>query len=98
MKFQRSTEVDRLTEADTELFGRIAYAMVVVGLWKKAVRRTDADFDFYEITGPKDRLAYRIGRRSDGSYVLFNLMSGARQSGGSLKAVLRNVAYVPHTS
>ena len=98
MKFQRSTNVDRLTEADSELFSRIAYAMVVVGLWKKAVRRTDESFDFYEITGPKDRLAYRIGRQSDGCYVLFNLMSGARKTGGSLKTVLRNVAYVPHTS
>ena len=29
MNFQRSTKVDRLTAEDRELFGRIAYAMVV---------------------------------------------------------------------
>lgn len=98
MTFQRSTKADRLTAADTELFGRIAYAMVVVGLWKKAVRRTDDSFDFFEITGQKGQLAYRIGRMSDGGYVLFNLMTGARKRGESLKEVLRNVAYVPNPS
>ena len=48
MNFQRSTKVDRLTAEDRELFGRIAYAMVVVGLWKTTVRRTDDSFDFFE--------------------------------------------------
>jgi hypothetical protein len=98
MNFQRSTKADRLTAQDTELFGRIAYAMVVVGLWKKAVRRTDASFDFFEITGQKGQLSYRIGRLGDGGYVLFNLLTGARKKGESLKEVLRNVAYVPHTA
>jgi hypothetical protein len=98
MTFQRSTKVDRLTAADTEMFGRIAYAMVVVGLWKKAVRRTDASFDFFEITGQKGQLAYRIGRMSDGVYILFNLGTGVRTRGESLKEVLRNVAYVPDSA
>jgi hypothetical protein len=98
MKFQRSTKADRLTDGDTELFGRIAYAMVVVGLWKKVVRRTDDSFDFFEVTGQKGQPAYRIGRLGEGSYVLFNLMTGARQQGRSLKTVLRNVAYVPNPS
>ena len=71
MAIQRSTKTDRLTPSDSELFGRIAYAMVVVGLWKKVVRRTDDCFDFFEITGQKGEMAYRIGRLSDGAYVLF---------------------------
>lgn len=95
MAFQRSTKADRLTVADTELFGRIAYAMVVVGLWKKTVRRTDDSFDFFEITGQKGQLAYRIGRLNDGAYILFNLGTGMRTRGESLKEVLRHVAYVP---
>ena len=95
MTFQRSTKADRLTASDAELFGRIAYAMVVVGLWKKVVRRTDDSFDFFEITGQKGQLAYRIGRTGDGEYVLFDLLSGARKRGQSLKQILRNVAYVP---
>ena len=98
MTFQRSTKVDRLTAADTELFGRIAYAMVVVGLWKKAVRRTDDSFDFFEITGQKGQLAYRIGRMSDGAYIVFNLSTGVRKHGQSLKEVLRNIAYVPNAA
>jgi len=98
MAFQRTTKIDRLTAADTELFGRIAYAMVVVGLWKKVLRRTDDSFDFFEITGQKGQMAYRIGRLSDGGYVLFNLMTGVRKQGQSLKEVLRNVAYVPNPS
>ena len=98
MKFQRSTKIERLTAGDADLFGRIAYAMVVVGLWKKAVRKTEESFDFFEITGQKGQLAYRIGRMSDGGYVLFNLMTGARKHGESLKQVLRSVAYVPHSA
>jgi hypothetical protein len=98
MNFQRSTKVARLTDKDTDLFSRIAYAMVVVGLWKKVVRRSDDSFDFFEITGQKGQLTYRIGRMGDGNYILFDLLSGARKRGLSLKEVLRNVAYVPHAS
>ena len=98
MTFKRSTKLDRLTADDTELFGRIAYAMVVVGLWKKAVRRTEENFDFFEITGQKGQMAYRIGRLSDGVYVLFDLTTGVRKRGGSLREVLRSVAYVPNPS
>ena len=98
MAIQRSTKTDRLTPSDSELFGRIAYAMVVVGLWKKVVRRTDDCFDFFEITGQKGEMAYRIGRLSDGAYVLFNLSTGARKQGQNLKELLRNVAYVPDRS
>jgi hypothetical protein len=98
MAFQRTTKVERLTASDTDLFGRIAYAMVVVGLWKKAVRRTDDSFDFFEITGQKGQMAYRIGRMSDGGYILFNLATGVRKRGQSLREVLRNVAYVPNAS
>lgn len=96
MNFQRSTKIDRLTAEDRELFARIAYAMVVVGLWNTTVRRTDESFDFFEIRGQQGQLAYRIGRQGDGGYVLFNLMTGARKHGGSFSEVLRSVAYVPH--
>lgn len=95
MNFQRPTKVIRLSGQDSELFSRIAYAMVVVGLWKKVVRRTDDSFDFFEVTGQKGQLAYRIGRTADGEYVLFDLLSGARKRGRGLKEILRNVAYVP---
>ena len=95
MNFERSTKVARLTGKDADLFGRIAYAMVVVGLWKKVVRRTDDSFDFFEVTGQKGQLSYRIGRQADGEYVLFDMLSGGRKRGAGLKEVLRNVAYVP---
>ena len=85
MNFERPTKAIRLSGQDSELFSRIAYAMVVVGLWKKVVRRTDDSFDFFEVTGQKGQLAYRIGRTTDGEYVLFDLMSGARKRGQSLK-------------
>jgi hypothetical protein len=95
MTFQRSIKTDRLTAPDAELFGRVAYAMVVVGLWEKVIRRTEDSFDFFEVTGQKGQMAYRIGRLSGGGYVLFNLATGVRKQGQSLKEVLRNVAYVP---
>lgn len=95
MNFQRPTKVIRLSGQDSELFSRIAYAMVVVGLWKKVVRRTDDSFDFFEVTGQNGQLAYRIGRIADGEYVLFDLLSGIRKRGQGLKEILRNVAYVP---
>lgn len=95
MKIQRPTRASGLSGSDTELFSRIAYAMVVVGLWKKVVRRTEDSFDFFEVTGQKDQLAYRIGRTTDGEYVLFDLLSGTRKRGQTLKEILRNVAYVP---
>ena len=98
MSYQRSANIDRLTAADTELFGRIAYAMVVVGLWQKSVRRTEESFDFFEITGQKGQMAYRIGRMSDGKYILFNLMTGARQHGASMRELLSSIAYVPGSS
>jgi hypothetical protein len=98
MNIQRTTRVDRLTAEDRELFGRIAYAMVVVGLWKTTVRRTDDSFDFFEVRGQQGQLSYRIGRVVDGGYVLFNLMTGARKHGANLADLLRSIAYVPRTS
>lgn len=98
MNFQRSTKVGGLTVEDRELFGRIAYAMVVVGLWKTTVRRTDDSFDFFEIRGQQGQLAYRIGRTVEGGYVLFNLMTGARAHGSAFAELLRSVAYVPRAS
>jgi hypothetical protein len=98
MNFQRETKVGRLTAEDRELFGRIAYAMVVVGLWKSTVRRTDDSFDFFEIRGQQGQLAYRIGRTGDGAYVLFNLSTGARARGAVFADLLRTVAYVPRAS
>lgn len=96
MNFQRTTRVGRLTAEDRDLFGRIAYAMVVVGLWKSTVRRTDDSFDFFEVRGQQGQLAYRIGRTGDGGYVLFNLSTGARTRGPRFADLLRTVAYVPH--
>ena len=98
MNFQRTTKVDRLTDEDRGLFGRIAYAMVVVGLWKSTVRRTDDSFDFFEIRGQQGQLAYRIGRTGDGRYVLFNLSTGGRTHGPVFADLLRSIAYVPHAA
>lgn len=98
MNFQRATKVGRLTGEDSELFGRIAYAMVVVGLWKTTVRRTEDSFDFFEIRGQQGQLAYRIGRTLEGGYVLFNLMTGARTHGAGFPELLGSIAYVPHGS
>lgn len=98
MKFQRTTKTGQLTAEDRELFGRIAYAMVVVGLWKNTVRRTDQDFDFFEVRGQQGQLAYRLGRMVEGDYILFNLMTGGRKRGASLTELLRTIAYVPRAS
>jgi len=84
-----------LTAGDEELFGRIAYAMVVVGLWQKTTRRQKESFDFFEIRGQDGEPAFRIGRQAGGRYVLLKLPTGAVIYGKSLAELLRNIAYVP---
>ena len=73
-----------LTAGDQELFGRIAYAMVVVGLWQKTTRRQTESFDFFEIRGQDGEPAFRIGRQSGGRYVLLTLPTGAVSYGKTL--------------
>ncbi len=98
MDHQRTRNLGRLTDEDRELFGRIAYAMIVVGLWKSSVRRTEESFDFFEIRGQQGQLAYRIGRLRDGGYMLFNLSTGGRVRGLEFAGLLKSIAYVPEAS
>jgi len=87
-----------LTAGDQELFGRIAYAMVVVGLWQKTTRRQTESFDFFEIRGQDGEPAFRIGRQSGGRYVLLKLPTGAVSYGKTLAELLRSIAYVPESA
>jgi len=84
-----------LTVHDEHLFTRVAYAMVVTGLWHSVVRRKEKSFDYFEINRRGEQAAYRVGRLSTGGYVVFHLDTGAREIGKSLAEVLRDVAYVP---
>ena len=84
-----------LTAGDEELFGRVAYAMVVVGLWHKIIRRQSGSFDFYEIHVQDGAPIFRIGRESNGRYVLLKMPSGAVSYGKTFAELLRNIAYVP---
>ena len=95
MVSKRPTKTEILTMADVTLFGRIAYAMVVFGLWEKAVRRTEEAFDFFEIRGQNGDPTFRIGRLRDGQYVLFTLATGVRQYGPTFGGLLSNIAFVP---
>lgn len=87
-----------LTADDEELFGRIAYAMVVVGLWQKTIRRQTKSFDFFEIRGQDGEPAFRIGRQAGGRYVLLKLPTGAVSYGKTLAELLRSIAYVPESA
>lgn len=87
-----------LTVGDEELFGRIAYAMVVVGLWQKTIRRQTESFDFFEIRGQDGEPAFRIGRQTGGRYVLLKLPTGAMSYGKTLTELLRSIAYVPESA
>lgn len=84
-----------LTAGDEELFSRIAYAMVVVGLWQKTTRRNTESFDFFEICGQNGEPAFRIGRQAGGRYALLKLPTGAVSYGKTLAELLRSIAYVP---
>ena len=84
-----------LTLHDEHLFTRVAYAMVVTGLWHSVMRRKEKSFDYFEINCREEQPAYRIGRLATGGYVVFHLDTGARELGKSLAEVLRDVAYVP---
>lgn len=84
-----------LTDGDVDLLGRVGYAMVVTGVWQKIVRRAETAFDFFEIFDPDQKAAFRIGRISNGVYVLFTLSTGVRKYGASLAEVLTEIAYVP---
>ena len=95
MSLKKLEKTYGLTDQDEDLMGRVAYAMVVAGVWEKALRRTDPAFDFYEIWRPGTPPAYRIGRMRDGIYVLFNLATGVRKYGNGLAEVLMEIAYVP---
>ncbi len=85
----------RLTVGDEDLFCRIAYAMVVVGLWHKTIRRQTETFDFFEISDQDGRPAFRVGRQTGGRYVLLKLPTGAVSYGKTLADLLRSIAYVP---
>ena len=95
MGLKKLTNPQGLTSSDEELFGRIAYAMVVVGLWTKATRRNVDSFDFFEIRGQNGEPAYRIGRQGNGAYVLLTLPSGVVRYGETFVELLRTIAYVP---
>lgn len=84
-----------LTSLDEHLFTRVAYAMVVTGLWHSVARCEKKSFDYFEINRREGQPAYRVGRLSSGGYVVFHLDTGARELGKSLSEVLRDVAYVP---
>ncbi len=84
-----------LTARDEELFGRVAYAMVVVGLWQKTIRRQSGSFDFFEISGQDGSPSFRIGRQAGGRYVLLKMPTGAVSYGKTFAELLRNIAYVP---
>lgn len=84
-----------LTAKDVDLFGRVAYAMVVVGLWQKTIRRQSGSFDFFEIHGQDGSPAFRIGRQSGGRYVLLKMPTGAVTYARTFAELLRNIAYVP---
>lgn len=87
----------RLTANDKRLFTRIAYAMVLTGLWHSVARRVEMSFDYFEIYRQEGHAAYRVGRLSCGGYVGLNLGTGTRAHGISLAPVLREIAYVPRT-
>ncbi len=84
-----------LSAGETELFGRVAYAMVVVGLWQKTIRRQTDSFDFFEILGQDGTPSFRIGRQAGGRYVLLKLPTGAVSYGKTFTELLRTIAYVP---
>jgi hypothetical protein len=86
-----------LTSHDEHLFTRVAYAMVVTGLWHSVARRDEKSFDYFEINRREGNPTYRVGRLSSGGYVVFHLDTGVREVGNSLSEVLRDVAYVPRS-
>lgn len=87
-----------LLPGDEELFGRVAYAMVVVGLWQKTIRRRTDAFDFFEIFGQDGAPAFRIGRQAGGRYVLLKMPTGAVSQGKTFPDLLRTIAYVPESA
>lgn len=92
---QKQTENNGLlTGFDRHLVTRIAYAMVVSGLWTRIVSRRCESFDYYEIVDQNGRPNFRVGRFSDGQYVLLDLRRGLRKYGASIAEVLREIAYV----
>lgn len=80
---------------DRHLVTRVAYAMVVSGLWARVEARQSDSFDYYEIFDDSNRPRYRVGRLDDGGYRLLDLRSGLYQRGRSFADVLRSIAYVP---
>ena len=84
-----------LSAGDEELFGRVAYAMVVVGLWQKTIRRQTESFDFFEILGQDGTPSFRIGRQAGGRYVLLKMPTGVVSHGKTFAELLRTIAYVP---
>lgn len=97
MSRDRIPESHQLTGFDRHLITRIAYAMVVSGLWTRIAARHGDEFDYYEIVDVAGRARYRAGRLADGKYVLLDLRSGLRKSGDSLTEVLRQIVFVPST-
>lgn len=95
MSLKKLEKTHSLTAEDVELVGRVAYAMVVTGVWQRAVRRNEPAFDFFEICRSGGKPAYRIGRMADGIYVLFNLATGVRKYGSIMAEILTEIAYVP---
>lgn len=97
MRPQQNQSDRFLTGFDRHLVTRIAYAMVVSGLWTRILPRCSQNFDFYEILGQDGRASFRVGRFADGKYVLLDLRSGLQKRGKSIGEVLRGIAYVPNS-
>ena len=97
MRPQQSQSNCVLTGFDRHLVTRIAYAMVVSGLWTRILPQRYDSFDCYEIIGRDGRPSFRVGRFADGKYVLLDLRSGLQKRGKSIDEVLRDIAYVPNS-
>lgn len=101
MRPEQAENNNALTGFDRHLITRIAYAMVVSGLWTRVLPRRRDGFDFYEIVGQDGRPSFRVGRLADRietKYVLLDLRTGLRRQGKSLAEVLRDIAYVPDST
>lgn len=95
MRSQENQNNWLLTGFDRHLVTRIAYAMVVSGLWSRILQRRSESFDYFEILDQNGQPSYRVGRFADGKYVLLDLRSGLQKRGKSMAEVLRGIAYVP---
>ena len=82
----------RLTDADVQLFERVANGMIRHAEWVQVTRGHDGQADYFDVRPAGEaEVAFSVGRCATGSYIFLDHRTGDVRFAGKFSALLENV-------